>query len=318
MALSGEQLHEARRAAMLEAMERMKGGGANPLCSRCAALEEKVAADGRRFCHEVQHLRKTVQTMLDQLSFYMAGSSLRAFAEALQLDDRIFKIPGELDVQKPPPFPVDAPISQKELAQLKAERDIAKMRLASMNKELREYKIAHEASLKQREVEHGVQRAAVPRPPKRDAAERGRSVPQRQYDAAVTLSACQRDCMDSANTHASELSIEQRGGLVSSRRRGEPYQEPTLARAATPSAGLEASAAAPSTPPILPGSRAAKLVRRAADRGLSQPALQPLGSEALPMSCFGGRGGPRGASPAKSSMNRLIVLRDEELLPART
>merc|ERR1712232_870725 len=101
---------------------------------------EKALADNRRFCQEIQDLRGAAQKMLEQLSTFMSHDSLSGFAKALRLDTRIFTIPGEFDTYRDIPYPVEGIISRKEVEQVSAERDIAKMKLAVVTRELEELK----------------------------------------------------------------------------------------------------------------------------------------------------------------------------------
>lgn len=124
--------------------------GVGAYCRACAvngraAWDERYASEKRSFCEEIQHLRGAGQKMVDQLAAYMPPDSLKAFSRAMRLDSRVFTIPGEFDVYRDTPFPVEEAVSRKELAQVIAERDVAKMRLAVTNKELQELRASHEA-----------------------------------------------------------------------------------------------------------------------------------------------------------------------------
>jgi hypothetical protein len=182
MAQSSAEFQKTRQHAMLAAMERMRNGGQE----HGAELLEKTQADNRRCCQEIQDLRGAVQKMLDQFSAYMSHDSIRSLAEALRLDARIFTIPGEFDTYRDVPFPVEGSISRKDLEQVTAERDIAKMKLAVVSRELEELKSERRRYLtSQRESTQ----QRVPKPPmRRDAEEKSACAVDCSVDAAFASS----------------------------------------------------------------------------------------------------------------------------------
>jgi len=141
MTLPDELQSKARRLAMLKAVEQLEGRKLQ-VCGKCNEREERHSGESRIFCEEIQHLRSAAQKMLDQLAAYMSRPSLRAFAKAMQLDDRLFVVPGDFDTYRCVPFPVEEAISHKALEQVIAERDIAKMKLSVVSKEIKELKAA--------------------------------------------------------------------------------------------------------------------------------------------------------------------------------
>jgi hypothetical protein len=174
------ELQKARQQAMLAAMARMRSG-----CEvNSGELLEKALADNRRFGQEIQDLREAGQKMLDQLSAYMSHDSLKGFAQALRLDTRIFTIPGEFDTYRELPYPVeDGAITRKDLEQVTAERDIAKMKLAVVTRELEELR----SERQQQQGQHG-------------ASQQQQRVPKLKPSASVgpaavkEKSACAVDC----------------------------------------------------------------------------------------------------------------------------
>jgi len=144
MSAAEKQQQEARRLAMLRAIETAKSGETK-FCSTCASLEARFACENRRSCQEIQHLRQAVQKMVDQLAAYMSVANLHAFATTLRLDERLFTIPDQLDAYRTTPFPIEGQVTRKDVEQVTAERDIAKMKLSVMSKELKELQAAHES-----------------------------------------------------------------------------------------------------------------------------------------------------------------------------
>lgn len=147
MALSDDQLREERRKARQMAMkqaltmiEQQPG-----VCSSCSKWQD----DARRSCREIKHLQDAVQKMVDQLAGFMPGENLRSFLKQLQLDDKLLTIHAGGDFYKKTPMTMEAPTPNKELEDLVAERDLTKMKLGTVGRELNDLKKAHEALTKQ-------------------------------------------------------------------------------------------------------------------------------------------------------------------------
>lgn len=160
MPLSDEQLRDeqckARRLAMLQAMEMIESQP-GALCASCSRWEDKYRKDTSRLFQEVGHLREALQKMVDQLASHMPGEKLRSFLKDLKLDSRIFTIHAGGDFYKEAPAE-EPPAAKERLEDVVSERDVAKMRLASLSKELREMKSERE-SLEKQKLEQGAELA---------------------------------------------------------------------------------------------------------------------------------------------------------------
>lgn len=163
MPLSGDELEDERRKAkhlaMLQAL-RMIERSPNHLCSSCAEWREKCSKDSRRYCQDIEHLRKVVQKMLDTLAVYISVSGLRELVESLHLDTRMFVIHGVGDCYTPKDgstdkvdMRVELASKQQELDRVAAERDLAKMQLFKVGRELSELKATNQDL--DRQLSHG-------------------------------------------------------------------------------------------------------------------------------------------------------------------
>merc|ERR1712232_1220870 len=115
------------------------------VCTTCDKLQDVC----QRSVKEVQNLRAAVQKLVDQLAGFMPGENLRTFLKQLQLDERLFTIHAGGDFYKNAPMTAEAPKSNKELEDIVAERDLAKMKLGSLGRELNDLKKSHDALTKQ-------------------------------------------------------------------------------------------------------------------------------------------------------------------------
>eukprot|EP00441_Pelagodinium_beii_P023614 CAMPEP_0197663002 /NCGR_PEP_ID=MMETSP1338-20131121/55729_1 /TAXON_ID=43686 ORGANISM="Pelagodinium beii, Strain RCC1491" /NCGR_SAMPLE_ID=MMETSP1338 /ASSEMBLY_ACC=CAM_ASM_000754 /LENGTH=310 /DNA_ID=CAMNT_0043241157 /DNA_START=56 /DNA_END=988 /DNA_ORIENTATION=+ len=138
---------KARCLAMKSAMEMIESQP-GLLCGSCAQWQDKYSQDTRRLYQEVGHLRGAVQKMVDKLASHVPGDSLRTFLKELDLDDRLFTIHAGGDFyRKVEPEPTEP---QESLEDVIAERDLAKMKLAAVGRELSELRREKEALDKQR------------------------------------------------------------------------------------------------------------------------------------------------------------------------
>merc|ERR1719148_216539 len=119
----------------------------NQLCSSCAEWREKCAKDSRRYCQDIEHLRRAVQKIVDVIAVYVSGSGLRELMESLQLDTRVFVVHGVGDCYTPKDGSTDKvdmsmelAAKHQELEQVAAERDLAKMQLYKVGRDLTELK----------------------------------------------------------------------------------------------------------------------------------------------------------------------------------
>eukprot|EP00931_Biecheleriopsis_adriatica_P123561 TRINITY_DN98617_c0_g1_i1.p1 TRINITY_DN98617_c0_g1~~TRINITY_DN98617_c0_g1_i1.p1 ORF type:complete len:276 (-),score=53.95 TRINITY_DN98617_c0_g1_i1:49-789(-) len=118
------------------------------LCASCTGWQDKYTQDTRRLYQEVGHLREAVQKLVDRLAGHMPGESLRSFLQELKLDTRLFTIHAGGDFYRKAPAE-ELPAPAPELEQVVAERDLAKMKLASVGRELQDLKAATEQLRKQ-------------------------------------------------------------------------------------------------------------------------------------------------------------------------
>jgi hypothetical protein len=137
---------KAKHLAMVHALQMIERNE-NEMCSRCAEWKGKWTQDCRQYCQEISYLRETVQKMIDTLAGYVSSSSLHELAESLQLDQRIFIVHGSNKCYAPPDgaaakadVRMELKAKDRELEQVTAERDLAKMQLFRVGKELAELK----------------------------------------------------------------------------------------------------------------------------------------------------------------------------------
>eukprot|EP00440_Ansanella_granifera_P050221 gb/GFBE01054435.1/.p1 GENE.gb/GFBE01054435.1/~~gb/GFBE01054435.1/.p1 ORF type:complete len:302 (+),score=76.70 gb/GFBE01054435.1/:1-906(+) len=149
MSISEEQ-RKARYLAMKQAMEMIESQPGS-MCGSCTELQEKYSRDTRRLFQEVGHLREAVQKLVDKLAGHMPGESLRSFLQDLKLDSRLFTIHAGGDYFKKAPSE-EPVVPSEQLDQVVAERDLAKMKLASVGRELSELK-AENAELQRKQLE---------------------------------------------------------------------------------------------------------------------------------------------------------------------
>lgn len=154
MALSDEQLRDeqckARRLAMLQAMDMIQSQP-GALCATCSNWEDKYRKDTQRLFKEVGHLREALQKMVDQLASHMPGEKLRSFLKEMNLDSRIFTIHAGGDFYRQQAPAEEPPAAKERLEDVVSERDVAKMRLSSLSRELREMKSERDALEKQQQ-----------------------------------------------------------------------------------------------------------------------------------------------------------------------
>eukprot|EP00927_Polykrikos_kofoidii_P062377 TRINITY_DN57188_c0_g1_i1.p1 TRINITY_DN57188_c0_g1~~TRINITY_DN57188_c0_g1_i1.p1 ORF type:complete len:312 (+),score=71.01 TRINITY_DN57188_c0_g1_i1:60-938(+) len=189
-----QQRGMAMRLAIQQAMKQVEAS--NSHCPKCDEACLHFAAEKRSYGKEIQHLRGAVQKLLDQLSAYMPGDSLQAFAGALQLDKKQFTLPGEFDTYRKVPFPVDNCVSLVDLEKVTAERDIATMKLATLNKEVKALK-ASNAKLAEQCASQRPQEVATIREAQQPAEKCVSERPQQAASKPKPASAFELDCTDS-------------------------------------------------------------------------------------------------------------------------
>lgn len=243
---------------MMQAMQQMQSSG-DQFCSKCAAVEQKASVEARTLCEEIQHLRGAGQKMIDQLAAYMSRESLQEFVSVLRLDKRVFSTPGEFDLHRDPPFPVEAQVSRKDVEWVTAERDIAKMKLATVGKELQALREEREQLQKQivgsaRAVDSDGSSDSDSRLAAAEArlealetaaawARARGNVPARSPSPPADLSACEEDCQavppakPLSAAEKAKLSAASRMAKVEARLRALEQPAPRSEPAASPPAG---------------------------------------------------------------------------------
>lgn len=142
------QRQKAKHLAMLQALSMIERSP-NQLCSSCADWQQKWTKDNRQHCQDMDHLRKAVQTMIDALARYTTESSLHELVESLKLDTRVFRIQHGSNCYTPKDGCSDKTDMATELERVVTERDLAKMNLYKVGKELAELKETNQELEKQ-------------------------------------------------------------------------------------------------------------------------------------------------------------------------
>jgi hypothetical protein len=137
------QRQKAKHMAMLQALSMIERSE-NQVCSSCAEWQQKWTKDNRQNCQDLEHLRKAVQKMIDALARYTTESSLHELVESLHLDTRVFRFQNGSNCYTPKDGSSDKTDMATELDRVVAERDLAKMNLYKVGKELAEMKEANQ------------------------------------------------------------------------------------------------------------------------------------------------------------------------------
>jgi hypothetical protein len=137
------QRQKAKHLAMLQALSMIERSPTQ-MCSSCADWQQKWSKDNRQNCQNLEHLRNAVQTMIDVLARYITESSLQELVESLQLDTRVFNVHSGNKCYVPKDGSGEKADMATELERVVAERDLAKMSLYKIGKELAETKEANQ------------------------------------------------------------------------------------------------------------------------------------------------------------------------------
>jgi hypothetical protein len=146
--------HKAKHLAMQHALQMIQRTE-NQLCSTCAEWKSKCIKDSRDYCQEIEKLRKAVQKMIDTLGGYVSESSLHGLMDLLQLDSRVFIVHSSKCYTSPDGTSDKADMRaeldalQQQFEQVTSERDLAKMQLYKLSKDLSEQKEANQELEKQ-------------------------------------------------------------------------------------------------------------------------------------------------------------------------
>lgn len=140
---------KARQLAMLKAVAAIESGESAP-CSTCGSWQARLRTEQRQNYDEIAHLRGAVQTLMNQLAHHMLGSELRALVQSLNLDRRLFNIPGE-NMYKCTiaPVAVRAATGDDSVKHVMEERVRASQELSQLSQELEDTRKACESAEQQ-------------------------------------------------------------------------------------------------------------------------------------------------------------------------
>lgn len=140
-----EERRKARYLAMRQAVETIERSEPGT-CSSCAAQKERHATESRRLQMEIEMLRGAVSKMAEQLAGFMTGTNLRSFLQRLRVDSRLFTVHGGGDFYGKGSLDPNGSMAAPNLddvedpTKLVAERDLARLKLATVGRELAELK----------------------------------------------------------------------------------------------------------------------------------------------------------------------------------